>query len=204
MKERILGAVSDYYEGKIEEFGATPAGVDWNGRESQETRFEQLAKIVPDLKVPFSIDDYGCGYGELIAWLEARGAAADYLGIDIAPKMVEKARELHGDRFAAGSVSPRKADYAVASGILNVKLATGVEEWEDHVRTTLESMHERCVRGFAFNCLTSYSDKEYMRDDLYYADPAVYFEFCKRNFSRNVALLHDYELYEFTILVRKT
>jgi hypothetical protein len=26
---------------------------------------------------------------------------------------------------------------------------------------------------------------------------------CKRRFSRNVALLHDYDLYEFTVLVRK-
>jgi hypothetical protein len=31
----------------------------------------------------------------------------------------------------------------------------------------------------------------------------VIFDICKRKFSRNVALLHDYGLYEFTILVRK-
>ena len=30
-----------------------------------------------------------------------------------------------------------------------------------------------------------------------------FFDFCKRNFSRNVALLHDYGLYDFTIIVRK-
>jgi len=42
-----------------------------------------------------------------------------------------------------------------------------------------------------------------MREDLYYADPCFIFDYCKRNFSRNVALLHDYELYEFTIIVRK-
>jgi hypothetical protein len=29
------------------------------------------------------------------------------------------------------------------------------------------------------------------------------FDLCKRRYSRNVALLHDYEIYEFTILVRK-
>ena len=117
--------------------------------------------------------------------------------------VVEKARELHGDHFAEGSVSPRKADYAVASGIMNVKLETPVEEWEAYVRATRDSMDAHSEKGFAFNCLTSYSDKEYMRDDLYYADPALYFDYCKRKFSRNVALLHDYELYEFTILVRK-
>jgi hypothetical protein len=42
-----------------------------------------------------------------------------------------------------------------------------------------------------------------MRDDLYYADPRVIFDHCKRSFSRWVALLHDYGLYEFTIIVRR-
>jgi hypothetical protein len=50
--------------------------------------------------------------------------------------------------------------------------------------------------------LTKYSDADRMRGDLYYGDPAFFFDHCKRSFSRNVALLHDYGLYEFTILVR--
>ena len=41
-------------------------------------------------------------------------------------------------------------------------------------------------------------------DYLYYADPGRLFDLCKRRYSRNIALLHDYGLYEFTILVRKT
>jgi len=41
-----------------------------------------------------------------------------------------------------------------------------------------------------------------MRPDLYYADPRLYFDYCKRNFSRHVALLHDYGLWEFTVIVR--
>ena len=55
----------------------------------------------------------------------------------------------------------------------------------------------------AFLLLTKYSEKEYMRDNLYYADPLFIFDYCKRNFSKQVALLHDYGLYEFTILVKK-
>jgi hypothetical protein len=42
-----------------------------------------------------------------------------------------------------------------------------------------------------------------MRADLFYADPCVYFDLCKRRYSRQVALLHDYGLYEFTLIVRK-
>ena len=53
--------------------------------------------------------------------------------------------------------------------------------------------------------LTRYSDEEYIekRPELYYGDPCFFFDYCKKHFSRNVALLHDYEIYDFTILVRK-
>ena len=51
--------------------------------------------------------------------------------------------------------------------------------------------------------LSTYSDVERRRADLYYADPHMVFDYCKRTFSPAVALLHDYPLYEFTILVRK-
>ena len=42
-----------------------------------------------------------------------------------------------------------------------------------------------------------------MKDYLFYADPCELFDFCKTRFSQNVALLHDYGLYEFTILVEE-
>jgi hypothetical protein len=64
-------------------------------------------------------------------------------------------------------------------------------------------MAELSRRGFAFNVLTKYSDPERMRPDLYYADPLFLFNYCKKSF-KSVALLHDYPLYEFTILVKAT
>ena len=39
-----------------------------------------------------------------------------------------------------------------------------------------------------------------MKDYLFYADPCQLFDYCKQNFSKQVALLHDYRLYEFTII----
>jgi len=42
-----------------------------------------------------------------------------------------------------------------------------------------------------------------MKEELFYADPLYFFDLCKKNFSRNIALLHDYYEYDFTILVRK-
>jgi hypothetical protein len=129
------------------------------------------------------------------------------LGVDISEAMIAKAETLHRGqpdcRFLAGERADRQADYTVASGIFNVRLSAGEGDWRAHMLRSLEEMHAGSRLGFAFNCLTKYSDPALMKDYLFYADPGELFDRCKTRFSRNVALLHDYGLYEFTIIVRK-
>ena len=91
----------------------------------------------------------------------------------------------------------------MASGIFNVRMNHGDDDWWTYTVDTLKAIDAKSTLAWAVNFLTSYSDKLYMRDDLYYADPCVLFDWAKRTASGNVALLHDYGLYEFTLLVRK-
>ncbi len=202
-----LAEVSRYYSDKLAKHGPTPAGVDWKNGESQGLRFRQLSRLFRDASESLSVNDLGCGYGAFYDYLARLGMACDYVGADISPAMIEQARLLHSDaphcRFVAGAGDLPVADYTVASGIFNVKLGTPHAAWEAGMRDTIRSMDRLSRRGFAFNCLTIYSDADKMVDRLYYADPCQYFDFCKRSFSPHVALLHDYGLYEFTILVRK-
>ena len=203
---KIRGDVESYYSDKIEVHGPTAQGVDWNSPDSQRLRFVQLLKLV-DRNQPFTINDYGCGYGALADYLRSEGYAFQYLGFDISRKMIAKANELHaamqGVIFVGKERDLREADYTVASGIFNVKLKAATEAWEGYMLRTLERISSLSKRGFAFNVLTKYSDAEFQRPDLYYADPLFLFDHCKTKFSRFVSLLHDYPLYEFTILVRK-
>ena len=203
-RARILERVSAYYTERLAVHGPTARGVDWNSRESQELRFVQLLKLCPSAR-PFTLNDYGCGYGALLDCLRTRGVSCDYRGYDAAEAMIAKARELHqgtaGCCFVSEDWALEAADYTVASGIFNVKLAFDYGEWTAYMRDTVARLAELSTRGFAFNALTGYADLERRRPDLYYADPAAWFEYCRR-FSRYVALLHDYPLYEFTILVR--
>lgn len=206
----LLAPIASYYTDKLRQFGDVPRGVDWNGPESQALRFAQLCNLLPR-DAPFSIVDVGCGYGALLDFLEQHFAehmpACEYLGVDISDAMLEAAARRHANkphaRFANGMQAQRQTDFAVASGIFNVRLSSTDEAWATYVRDTLATMNASAEKGFAFNCLTSYSDHDKMRPDLYYANPCELFDYCKRTFSRNVALLHDYGLYEFTILVRK-
>lgn len=203
----LLQGVANYYSDKLAQHGPVARGVDWNGAEGQETRFRQLLRIVSDPEEHFSINDLGCGYGALIDHLDSCFRAFEYRGFDISPTMIASAREIFGNRqdayFSLSPIPEKVADYTVASGILNVKLDNPPEVWERYIIETLDHMSASSKRGFAFNCLTSYSDADRMKSTLHYMDPARTFDLCMRRYSRNVALLHDYALYEFTILVRK-
>ena len=106
-------------------------------------------------------------------------------------------------RFSTAAEPDAVADFGIASGIFNVRLERSDSEWLDYLVSTLDVLDTTSRLGFAFNCLTSYSDRDKKQDYLYYADPGELFDLCMSRYSRHVALLHDYGLYEFTILVRK-
>ena len=206
-KTSLLDEVATYYAEKLAEHGDTPRGVDWNGEESQMVRFAQLCKIIDPETPNFSLNDLGCGYGALLHYLRDNHANCTYLGVDVSQEMIKVAEQRYAAadqaRFITSAEPDLLADYGVASGIFNVRLERSDAEWFDYVQATLDVLNRTSSLGFAFNCLTSYSDEDKKRDFLFYADPCVLFDLCKRRYSRQVALLHDYGLYEFTILVRK-
>jgi len=200
-----LEHVKSYFDKRIQEHGASPRGSDWNSEASQNIRFDQLLKVVEVQS--FSLLDYGCGYGALADYLVAKGFDVDYYGYDILERAIETARQVHVDRphhtfFSDKSELPI-CDYTIASGIFNFRGEQSFEDWTEYVIGVLNEFNQLSRRGFASNFLTKYSDADKMRADLYYADPLLLFDHCKRNFSKNVALLHDYGLYDFTLIVRK-
>lgn len=202
----ILSEVAAYYSAKLAEHGQSPRGVDWNGEGGQTLRFRELCRILDGAQA-FSVTDLGCGYGALHDYLAANRRDFSYLGVDISESMIAAGRErLKGHdnaRFIQASTPDCVNDYGIASGIFNVRLGRTDDEWQTYLGRTLDELDRTSRMGFSFNCLTSYSDIDRMRPDLYYADPCRLFDLCKRRYSRNVALIHDYGLYEFTILVRK-
>lgn len=199
--------LKDYYQRKM----ALPLQaqqVGWKNDSSQNRRFRQLVKVLPEIGA-LSINDLGCGLGALLEYLQRHNYETDYAGYDVIPEMIEQARRKFklekGVYFEAieHAREMREADYSVASGIFNVRGEKSNDSWLEHMLETIGVMNEKSRDGFAFNALTSYSDAHLMVDELYYADPCFMFDYCKRNFSRDVALLHDYQEYDFTIIVRK-
>lgn len=204
-RERILAAVGSYYTAKLRVHGTTLAGVDWSSADSQTLRFVQLLRSWSPSDA--SLIDYGCGYGALCDHLRRSSVGCCYTGFDISALMVAEAQRLHVHdprcAFVSDEALLTAADYTVASGIFNVKLDVPDPQWRSYVESVLERIDALSRSGFAFNALSVYSDPEKRRGDLYYADPRDLFDHCQRRFSRHVALLHDYPLFEFTIAVRK-
>lgn len=200
---------NDFYKDKLTTFGLTAQGVGWKNQEAQRIRFDQLLKIITPGITSYSVNDLGCGTGDLLALLRADTRLTGYTGYDVMAEMVDHARNKYtlatsvAFKQIASAEEMDMANFTIASGIFNIRFAETDAAWLAYIKETVVSMNSKSSSGFAFNCLTLYSDAEFMRNDLYYADPMMLFDFCKRNFSKNVALLHDYDQYDFTILVRK-
>ncbi len=208
MNKKIFGEISEYYTDKIKMHGCSSRGVDWKDENSQILRLHILLSVISS-DDNFAINDLGCGYGILYEILMKNYGNFIYRGYDLSKAMIDKGITKYGKnrnaifRRITGLKGVLKSDYTIASGIFNVRMKRGLKEWKEYVKDTLDYMNAKSRKGFSYNMLTKYSDRELMRANLYYADPCYYFDYCKKNFSRNVSLIHDYNLFEFTILVKK-
>jgi SAM-dependent methyltransferase len=102
--------------------------LQWSHRRTQRLRFE--AFLLDHGLNGKSVVDVGCGLGDFLAHLQARGIEAEYLGYDIAPSMIQQCRaRFPSHRFETGdflSYQPNsRFDYTVAFGIHNIRVPAG-------------------------------------------------------------------------------
>lgn len=195
--------IARYYDAKIGTFGPCAHGADWREEASQVLRFDQFARLLPQ-DAPFTLLDVGCGYGALLTYLRQRNYDCRYCGIDLSASMIAHAQALHGAdaraRFEQSADTRGVFDYVVASGIFNVRMDIPDADWEAWTEAQAGQIGRQARRGIALNFLTDRADKDKMRPDLHYANPARWLAW-GLGLSRHVALLHDYGLWEFTLLI---
>ena len=202
-----LDKISNLYSDNLTEHGDQSKAVGWPTADSQELRFEKLTQVIPEMDDSFSVNDYGCGYGAHLEYLiKKRYPVSGYNGYDLSEEMLDKSQErlkdFDGDlNLINSSEISTQADFTFVSGTFNVRFESSYEEWKAFIEKTLHMINESSNLGFSFNLLSKYVDWE--EPHLFYGDPCYWFDYCKKNFSKHVSLLHDYPLYEWTILVRK-
>jgi SAM-dependent methyltransferase len=201
----LLAEVAGYYGDKVQRHGATPHGADWTCEPTQQLRFVQLLKIVDGPR--FTLNDLGCGYGALLPFMRRHRRAGDfdYLGLDIAPAMVSAARALHGRRrnarFECAAAPSRVADYTVASGTFNVRLARSDADWRRFVAATLHQIASTTRLAFAVNFIDA-ERAGGMPPELYCADPREWSDWCSSELGWTATVLRGYGLREFTLQCR--
>ena len=211
--DELFGQVGQYYSKKITTYGPTPLGVDWSCVPTQEMRFVQLLKICAfnkEVNGAISLNDIGCGYGALLAFLgkRYRKKTIDYLGVDLSPAMIAQAQKRWKNRaltsFQVVRSGYRVADYALASGIFNVKLMQPTALWERMIGQILNEMHTTSQLGFAVNFLAPMPVGAPPVVELYRAPPNVWCSYCQQTLGAQVEVLTGYGLREYTLLVRPT
>ena len=130
------------------------ANIFWSSKDAQEKRFKALTDI-GDLE-DTEILDVGCGYCDLLTYLEKNDInPKNYVGIDIVPEIVEKAKELHPDiniqvrDIQEELLEENSFDWVFGSGIF----ALQDQNWQQYVVNMLKEMLKIARKGVAVNFL---------------------------------------------------
>mgnify|MGYP001422750428 CR=1 FL=1 len=206
--DKVFGKITRLYEDNLESHGFQSKAVGWNTAECQDLRFFKLSSLVSPDEKDLTVNDYGCGYGSQLIYLNSNGYdVSSYNGYDLSSDMLSGATEQLADyeeteiSLTQSDVIHHTADYTFVSGTFNVRFDATDDEWGHFIESKLKEIDKYSVKGFGFNLLSTYVD--WREPHLFYGDPTYWFDYCKKNFSTRVSLLHDYPLYEWTIIVRK-
>ena len=186
-----------FYENHIRRFGYGFRALGFGRRSSQEKRFQTAAGL-GDFHGKRLLD-VGCGFGDLLAWLNARGIEPRYTGMDICKPMIERCRKRFagtGARFLIGDaltfVTDHPYDYIVASGIFGY----AAKDTRKRVQPTLERLFDLTRIGMAVNFLSRCAATR--SPGRLYLHPADVLQFALK-LTPAVRLEHTYMPNDFTL-----
>lgn len=191
MNRDYLKRLNNYYSSSLSA-GEPHKQVKWGNKHSQWKRFEILLEIFHDISNA-KILDYGCGTGELCAFLKTYEFSGEYHGYDILQEMLDLAKKKYPAYCFLRSITGIKADFVIASGIFTVSS-------ESEMYEEIHKMYELSLKGISFNSLSSWAPQKDVGE--FYADPLKTMEFCK-TITPKLVLRHDYMPHDFTIYMYK-
>lgn len=166
MTKSRIDIVLSYHNELLKKHSETYKISGWGSYDSQRERFKAIigtAKFSGGTVV-----DYGCGSGDLYAFLNEEGYQFKYIGLDCNPQMIDIARERHGDHFAVIQIDEVKfdeVDYVFASGIFQF-LDKGFGKYH---QSLISKLFDRSKMALAVNFLSSLrATKEKSEIEMYF------------------------------------
>lgn len=202
MKHKLIRS---HYERRITPGRDNYDVLDWGSGESQIKRFEVFTRIYQDC-VPAAgtepaqrLLDIGCGLTDFQTFLEQRRIHVAYVGVDIAPRLLEQARRMHparnvlvADIFHREPFRPLAFDVAFCSGTLNLEVGNN-ERFVEHALTAMCPLVKRCL---VVNFLHCRAETKYAH--CHYYDPKAVLAAVPDSVQRAV-LVDDYLENDFTL-----
>lgn len=191
-----------FYDEQIRLYGYGYRALGFGRRASQEKRF--AAALGLGNFHGKRLLDVGCGFGDLLAWLNSRGIEPRYTGVDIVRPMIERCRKRFagtGAKFLIGDalsfVADEPYDYVVASGIFGY----AAKDTKARVRPTLERLFNLTRVGMAVNFLSRRATTR--SPGRLYLHPSDVLQFALK-LTPAVRLDHTYMPNDFTLCLYRT
>jgi SAM-dependent methyltransferase len=194
----VFEKTSAHYDALVDRYGHDHRACDWGRLESQTIRFDVLSAALP--LAGATVLDVGCGFADLAPYLGERFEGVRYTGIDLSPRMVERARRLHPGLpihvanvldLASGGTD-FISDFVVASGIFAF---LGLDA-PALARRLIDAMFALSRRALAFNSLSAWAAER--SEGEYYADPLETAAYC-RTLTPRLLVRTDYHPRDFTV-----
>lgn len=193
----------DLFQKSYKAYGYSPSALQWTSRQTMDNRFEALTRAL-DFENK-SILDVGCGFGDIIPFIENKTKKFEYLGVDLVEEIVLEARKQYpkykfttADYFA--NPIKEEFDIVLTSGTLNGNL--GIETLEFRLKA-IQVMWEHAHIACAFNMLGSHpqpgNDPGYL---VHYADSLEILSFCL-TLTPKLVFIQDYDPEDFAIVMFK-
>ena len=197
LKSQIKG-----YQKRFEKYGVDPRALQCHSKKAQEVRFKQL---VADIDFNGKrILDVGCGFGDIIPFIQKRAKVFKYTGVDVVPEFIKVANKKYpGREFVVrdyfNNPLANKFDIVLTSGTLNANIEGAI----DFRKKAIKTMFNYTKEVFVFNMAGGFPQpKNKKTNRVYYADLLEIYEYCL-SLSSRLILRNHYRSNDFTIVIFK-
>lgn len=190
------------YRKAFEKYGVDARALHWVSKKAQELRVKELIKDLDFEKK--SVLDVGCGFGDIIPFIQKKAKRFKFTGVDLVPEFLEVARNRYPNyEFLITNYFKNpledKFDIVITSGTLNGSIKNALEYRKRAIKTIFEHAKEAC----AFNMAGGHPQPENKKGyKVYYVDSLEIFEFCLTLTSKIIFRQH-YRKRDFTVVMVK-
>lgn len=197
--KKAEGKVHTFFQNLYQKHGDSHKSLAYGSQQTQAKKFQVLIEIAP--LEGASILDVGCGFGDLVDYVEAAGISIDYTGVELVEEIAQVARKKHpGSEIITGDIldieTDAQYDYVLTTGFNCVRTN---RNWEV-LCLALEKMLAMCRKGVAAGMVSNYRHPQ--DESTYYASPEEVFRYCM-SLTTKVILRHDYLPHDFTVYLYK-